>query len=210
MPRFVILLSADALIHASVFWCGNAIWQGLAQRAWPVSRYHNTSISKLHLPALRPGLPKRLFLQGIDHEQIDNSYNQPITFKLVDKEVVYLSQAYLLDVIIPHFYFHVTTAYAILRHHGVEPRKKDYIDNEWRGVDTEIFFLNIWADQAQTECLIVLFEFLFGQIFVFLPKLIKAQLQLVDLLFQGVDPFPVRGFGFDLVTFHNRESWCLG
>jgi hypothetical protein len=70
------------------------------------------------------------FLQGIDREQIDNSYDQHITFKLADKEVVYLSQAYLLDVIIPHFYFHVTTAYAILRHHGVELGKKDYIDNE--------------------------------------------------------------------------------
>ena len=70
------------------------------------------------------------FLQGIDNEQIDNSYDQPITFKLADKEVVYLSQAYLLDVISPHFYFHVTTAYAILRHHGVGLGKKDYINNE--------------------------------------------------------------------------------
>lgn len=70
------------------------------------------------------------FLQGIDSEQIDGSYDQPITFKLADKEVVYFSQAYLLDVIIPHFYFHVTTAYAILRHHGVGLGKKDYIDNE--------------------------------------------------------------------------------
>ena len=70
------------------------------------------------------------FLQGVDSDQIDNSYDQPITIKLSDKEVVYTAQVYLLDVIIPHFYFHVTTAYAILRHHGVELGKKDYIDNE--------------------------------------------------------------------------------
>jgi uncharacterized protein len=70
------------------------------------------------------------FLQAVDHEQIDQSYDQPITVKVYDKEVVYTGQAYLLDVIIPHFYFHVTTAYAILRHHGVELGKKDYIDNE--------------------------------------------------------------------------------
>lgn len=31
---------------------------------------------------------------------------------------------YLLDVINPNFYFHVTTAYAILRHHGVELGKR--------------------------------------------------------------------------------------
>jgi uncharacterized protein len=70
------------------------------------------------------------FLQGIDSDQIDNSYDQPITIKMGDREVVYTGQIYLLDVIIPHFYFHVTTAYAIFRHHGVELGKKDYIDNE--------------------------------------------------------------------------------
>ncbi len=70
------------------------------------------------------------FLQNIDVEQIDSSYDKTITIKLPDKDVVYTAQVYLLDVIIPHFYFHVTTAYAILRHHGVELGKKDYIDNE--------------------------------------------------------------------------------
>lgn len=70
------------------------------------------------------------FLQDIDSEQIDNSYDQPITINMGDKEVVYTGQVHLLDVIIPHFYFHVTTAYAILRYHGVELGKKDYIDNE--------------------------------------------------------------------------------
>ena len=46
-----------------------------------------------------------------------------------------------------------------------------------------------------------LFDFLFSQMFVFLPKFIKAQLQFIDLLFQSVDSFPIRDFGFDLVTF---------
>ncbi|MGR8999042.1 MAG: DUF1993 domain-containing protein [Gammaproteobacteria bacterium] len=70
------------------------------------------------------------YLQNIDSEQIDKSYDQTITIKMNDKEVVYKGQVYLLDVIIPHFYFHVTTAYAILRHYGVELGKKDYIDSE--------------------------------------------------------------------------------
>jgi hypothetical protein len=34
---------------------------------------------------------------------------------------------YLVQVSIPNFYFHVTTAYAILRHNGVELGKQDYI-----------------------------------------------------------------------------------
>jgi hypothetical protein len=29
--------------------------------------------------------------------------------------------------VIPNFYFHVTTAYAILRHNGVDVGKKDYL-----------------------------------------------------------------------------------
>ena len=35
--------------------------------------------------------------------------------------------AYLRETILPNFYFHATTAYAILRHNGVDLGKKDYI-----------------------------------------------------------------------------------
>jgi hypothetical protein len=34
---------------------------------------------------------------------------------------------YLIEVAIPNFYFHVTTAYAILRHNGVQLGKLDYV-----------------------------------------------------------------------------------
>jgi hypothetical protein len=34
---------------------------------------------------------------------------------------------YLLQIIIPNVYFHLTTAYAILRHNGVEIGKKDFL-----------------------------------------------------------------------------------
>ncbi|MGY6274151.1 DUF1993 domain-containing protein [Methylomonas sp. MgM2] len=70
------------------------------------------------------------FLREIDRAPIDNSYDKPIKFKVEDKEVVYPGQDYLLENILPHFYFHLTVAYAILRHHGVELGKKDYLDNE--------------------------------------------------------------------------------
>ncbi len=36
-------------------------------------------------------------------------------------------QEYLIQHVIPTFYFHVTTAYAILRHHGVALGKKNYL-----------------------------------------------------------------------------------
>ncbi len=38
-----------------------------------------------------------------------------------------LGADYVKEHVIPNFYFHVTTAYAILRHNGVEIGKKDYL-----------------------------------------------------------------------------------
>ena len=34
---------------------------------------------------------------------------------------------YLMHFVMPNFYFHVTTAYAILRHNGVEIGKRDFL-----------------------------------------------------------------------------------
>lgn len=38
-----------------------------------------------------------------------------------------LAPAYFTETVLPNFYFHVTTAYAILRHNGVDLGKKDFI-----------------------------------------------------------------------------------
>jgi hypothetical protein len=43
------------------------------------------------------------------------------------RERTFNGQAYLLTYAIPHFFFHTTTAYNILRHNGVEIGKKDFI-----------------------------------------------------------------------------------
>jgi uncharacterized protein len=69
------------------------------------------------------------FLHSVSADQIDGSEDRTVTIKMYDQTVVYTGQHYLLEIIIPHFYFHVTTAYAILRHHGVDIGKRDYIDN---------------------------------------------------------------------------------
>ncbi len=36
-------------------------------------------------------------------------------------------QAYLTDFVLPNFYFHISIAYALLRHNGVELGKVDYL-----------------------------------------------------------------------------------
>jgi uncharacterized protein len=43
------------------------------------------------------------------------------------KEKRFSGQSYLVNYGLPHFFFHTTTAYAILRHNGVEVGKKDYV-----------------------------------------------------------------------------------
>ncbi|MEE7626370.1 DUF1993 family protein [Methylobacter sp. Wu8] len=68
----------------------------------------------------------KAFLQSVSAEQIDGSKDRKITLKFGSRELNLLGQAYLLDFVLPNFHFHLTTAYAILRHNGVEIGKKDY------------------------------------------------------------------------------------
>ena len=67
------------------------------------------------------------FIQTIRPAQVDGSEEKDIVLKLRAREVPYKGMQYLLGFAIPNFYFHVVTAYAILRHNGVELGKSDYI-----------------------------------------------------------------------------------
>jgi len=49
--------------------------------------------------------------------------------KLRGKETRFNGLQYLLGFAYPNFYFHVTTAYAILRANGVDIGKADYLGN---------------------------------------------------------------------------------
>lgn len=70
------------------------------------------------------------FIQGVSAEQVDNSEERDITLKFGSREVGFLGQDYLVDFVLPNFYFHITVAYAILRHHGVEIGKMDYLGGD--------------------------------------------------------------------------------
>lgn len=67
------------------------------------------------------------FLRRVKPEQIDGSEDKPITLKAGTHELKFTGESYLLTFVIPNFYFHVTAAYAILRHKGVPIGKMDYI-----------------------------------------------------------------------------------
>lgn len=68
------------------------------------------------------------FLEGLDTEKFDEAATREIITQAgTPKEKRFTGQSYLLNYGLPHFFFHTTTAYAILRHSGVEVGKKDYI-----------------------------------------------------------------------------------
>jgi len=68
------------------------------------------------------------FIDGLAATQIDGSEQREIVLRPgTPKERRFDGQAYLLQYGLPQFFFHVTTAYALLRHSGVEIGKRDYM-----------------------------------------------------------------------------------
>lgn len=59
--------------------------------------------------------------------QIDGSEERDVTIKMGGNPVTFKGQPYLLNFSIPNVFFHVTTAYDILRHCGVQIGKKDFV-----------------------------------------------------------------------------------
>jgi hypothetical protein len=58
---------------------------------------------------------------------VDGTEAKEIQFSIKEWKFEFVGQQYLFTWIIPNFYFHVTTAYDILRHNGVELGKSDYL-----------------------------------------------------------------------------------
>ena len=69
------------------------------------------------------------FIQTITPAQIDGTEDKDIVTKRGEKETHYKGMQFLLGHAVPNVYFHVTTAYNILRHNGVEIGKRDFLGN---------------------------------------------------------------------------------
>ncbi len=67
------------------------------------------------------------FLNTITAQQLEGSENRDIVLVIHDTKQEMKGLQYLLDRVQPNFYFHVTTAYNILRHNGVEIGKRDFL-----------------------------------------------------------------------------------
>lgn len=67
------------------------------------------------------------FLRSLKKEQFADAASRKITLKLGGQDVEFTGAEYLSRQALPNFYFHVTTAYALLRHNGVELGKRDFM-----------------------------------------------------------------------------------
>lgn len=67
------------------------------------------------------------FANSLKPAQVDGTEAKEIKFSIKEWNFEFVGEQYLLTWIIPNFYFHVTTAYDILRHNGVEIGKTDYL-----------------------------------------------------------------------------------
>ncbi len=67
------------------------------------------------------------YAKGFAPAQIDGSEEREINLTVGGQPLTLKGQDYLMHFALPNFYFHVTAAYAILRHKGVEIGKRDYM-----------------------------------------------------------------------------------
>jgi hypothetical protein len=67
------------------------------------------------------------FLQGVDRSLVDGAEAREVVMKVRGNELRFTAERYLLQFALPNFFFHVTTAYDVLRHSGVPLSKLDYL-----------------------------------------------------------------------------------
>ena len=67
------------------------------------------------------------FIDTLSQDDIAASAQRDITTSSGANAKQFKGQVYLLHYAMPHFYFHATTAYDLLRHNGVEVGKKDFV-----------------------------------------------------------------------------------
>lgn len=108
------------------------------QIASDVARRGAARLAGVEAPAMEdtettfPELVARLqkttaYLETLTPEQIDGSEAKAIVLPMGKETINFEGLPYLVGFVLPNVYFHVTTAYNILRHNGVEIGKIDFL-----------------------------------------------------------------------------------
>jgi hypothetical protein len=67
------------------------------------------------------------YLKTFKPAQFEGAETRPVELKFPNATLNFVGKDYLLNFVLPNFYFHMTTAYAILRHNGVQLGKRDFV-----------------------------------------------------------------------------------
>jgi len=80
------------------------------------------------LAELRERIRKTIdYVQSVPADKINGSEERDITVPRRDGPMIVKGEPYLKNFVLPNFFFHVTTTYALLRHNGVDLGKSDYL-----------------------------------------------------------------------------------
>jgi hypothetical protein len=90
-----------------------------------IPKYEDTEVA---IPELHARIDKTIaFIQAANADQINTGSTREITVPIRNNTIKFTARDYLLTFVLPNLYFHITTAYDILRHNGVELSKLDYL-----------------------------------------------------------------------------------
>jgi hypothetical protein len=67
------------------------------------------------------------FIQSVPADSVNGTEDKEVTLPRRTGPIVMNGEAYLKHFALPNFFFHTTTAYALLRHNGVEIGKMDFL-----------------------------------------------------------------------------------
>ena len=95
----------------------------LAGADWPKTADDEASLADLKATVAL----SRDFVTSISPDAFEGAETRPVQLKFPGIELNFEGEGYLTSFALPNFYFHVTTAYAILRHKGVELGKRDFL-----------------------------------------------------------------------------------
>jgi len=79
-------------------------------------------------PELQERIRKTIdYLRSVPRERFDGAEDRTITLKFPQGEMSFVGRDFVTNFALSNFFFHVTTAYDILRHKGIEIGKRDYL-----------------------------------------------------------------------------------
>jgi hypothetical protein len=93
-----------------------------------IPKYEDTETT---FPELKARVAKTIaFLKSIDPKSLDGAENKQIVLKFPNSTHEFDGKGYVNNFVLPNCYFHITTAYGILRNKGVKLGKSDYLGGE--------------------------------------------------------------------------------